>query len=107
MTTTSERPAAATLEQEVDPDEVGFDPSRLARLDSHFQRYVDDGRLAGWLLAVTRGGRIAHLSTAGHRNREDSLPVTTDTIWRIYSMTKPVTSVAALMLWEEGRFELN
>ena len=107
MTTTSDRPATATLAREVDPDEVGLDASRLGRLDSHFQRYVDEGKLAGWLLAVTRGGKVAHLSTAGHRDREESLPVEMDTIWRIYSMTKPITSVAALMLWEEGRFELR
>jgi len=111
MTTTSDRPstapAAPTLAVEVDPGEVGLDSTRLQRLDSHFQRYVDDGRLAGWLLAVTRGGKIAHLASAGHRDTEDSQPVTPDTIWRIYSMTKPITSVAALMLWEEGRFELK
>jgi CubicO group peptidase (beta-lactamase class C family) len=111
MTTTSDRPlsspVAPTLAVEVDPGEVGLDATRLQRLDTHFQRYVDDGRLAGWLLAVTRGGKIAHLATAGQRDTEDALPVTPDTIWRIYSMTKPITSVAALMLWEEGRFELK
>src|SRR5688572_15161399 len=106
MTTLGERPVAQTLEQEVEPEEVGFDPQRLARIDAHFERYVDDGRLPGWLIALTRGGRVAHLSTYGHRDSEESLPVTNDTIWRIYSMTKPITSVAALMLWEEGRFEL-
>jgi CubicO group peptidase (beta-lactamase class C family) len=107
MTTTSDLPDVSTLAQEVEPDEVGLDAARLRRLDTHFQRYVDDGRLTGWLLAVTRGGQIAHLSSAGHRDQEGALPVTDDTIWRIYSMTKPITSVAALMLWEEGRFELK
>ncbi|MBO4209298.1 serine hydrolase domain-containing protein [Micromonospora echinofusca] len=91
----------------VDPDQVGFDPARLARVDEHFGRYVDDGRLAGWQIVVTRRGEIAHSATYGLRDREAGLPVESDTLWRIYSMTKPVTSVAAMMLWEEGRFELT
>ncbi len=91
----------------VEAPEVGLDPARLGRLDAHLRGYVDDGRLAGWLLAVSRGGHLAHVASAGRRDREADLPVETDTIWRIYSMTKPITSVAALMLWEEGRFELK
>jgi CubicO group peptidase (beta-lactamase class C family) len=90
-----------------DPAGVGFDPLRLARIDRHFQRYVDDGRLPGWLVAITRHGRLAYLATAGHRDLEAAAPVDVDTIWRIYSMTKPITAVAALMLWEEGAFELS
>ncbi|WP_431914206.1 serine hydrolase domain-containing protein [Micromonospora carbonacea] len=90
-----------------DPDRIGFDPARLARIDEHFGRYVDDGRLAGWQIVVTRRGEIAHSATYGMRDREAGLPVEPDTIWRIYSMTKPITSVAAMMLWEEGRFELT
>jgi CubicO group peptidase (beta-lactamase class C family) len=88
------------------PD-LGFDPARLARLDKHFAKYVDDGRLAGWQLAVTRGGVLAHESVYGWRDREADLPVTSDTVWRIASMTKPITSIAAMTLWEEGVFELN
>lgn len=95
------------LKVDIDPTEVGFDPDRLTRLDRHFQRYVDDRLLPGWLLAVSRHGQLAHLATAGQRDLEASLPVTTDTIWRIYSMTKPITAVAALHLWEQGGFELN
>ncbi|MDZ5441475.1 serine hydrolase domain-containing protein [Micromonospora sp. 4G57] len=91
----------------IDPDRIGFDPARLARIDEHFGRYVDDGRLAGWQIVVTRRGEIAHSSTYGLRDREAGAPVESDTLWRIYSMTKPITSVAAMMLWEEGRFELN
>ncbi|WP_435872928.1 serine hydrolase domain-containing protein [Micromonospora haikouensis] len=90
-----------------DPDRIGFDPARLARIDEHFGRYVDDGRLAGWQIVVTRRGEIAHSATYGMRDREAGLPVEPDTIWRVYSMTKPITSVAAMMLWEEGRFELT
>ncbi|WP_416900902.1 serine hydrolase domain-containing protein [Micromonospora echinospora] len=91
----------------IDPDEIGFDPARLARIDEHFGRYVDAGQLAGWQIVVTRRGHVAHSSTYGMRDAEAGAPVTPDTLWRIYSMTKPVTSVAAMILWEEGRFELT
>jgi CubicO group peptidase (beta-lactamase class C family) len=95
------------LKPDVEPGEVGIDAGRLARLDRHFARYVDDGKLAGWLITIARHGQIAHVKTYGHRDREADLPVETDTVWRIYSMTKPITSVAAMMLYEEGAFELT
>ena len=91
----------------VKPSEIGLDAARLKRIDGHFRTYVDDGKLAGWLIAVMRHGQLAHFSTYGHRDRESGIPVTHDTIWRIYSMTKPITAVAAMMLWEEGKFELK
>ena len=94
-------------EIEVDPRELGFDPARLNRIDEHFARYIADGRLAGWQFALTRGGRLAHSSGQGSRDREAAAPLASDTIWRIFSMTKPITSVAAMMLWEEGAFELK
>jgi len=97
----------STLKLEIDPVEAGFDPDRLARIDRHFARYVADGRLAGWLVLVSRAGKIVHLSTCGRRDREAEAPVEIDTLWRIYSMTKPITSVAAMMLYEEGAFELK
>ena len=93
--------------QTVDPAEVGFSPERLARIDRHFARYVDTGHLAGWQVVVTRRGEIAHSACHGLRDREAGLPVQPDTLWRIYSMTKPMTSVAAMMLWEEGHFQLT
>jgi CubicO group peptidase (beta-lactamase class C family) len=96
-----------SIERSVQPEKVGFDPARLQRIDTHFARYVDDGRLAGWQVVVTRRGEVAHASTYGYRDREADAPVTPDTLWRIYSMTKPLTSVAVMMLWEEGRFELT
>jgi CubicO group peptidase (beta-lactamase class C family) len=95
------------MQRTEDPDRLGFDPARLARVDALFARYVDDGMLAGWQLGVTRRGEVVHASTYGLRDREAGAPVLSDTLWRIYSMTKPVTSVAAMMLWEEGRFELT
>jgi CubicO group peptidase (beta-lactamase class C family) len=95
------------LQAEVDPAEVGLDRARLGRIDTHFARYVDTGRLPGWLITVGRRGKLAHVSTYGHRDIEAGLPVEPDTLWRIYSMTKPITSVAAMMLYEEGRFQLT
>jgi CubicO group peptidase (beta-lactamase class C family) len=95
------------LKVEVDPAEVGLAPDRLRRIDEHFTRYVDDDRLAGWLITVSRHGRVAHLSCYGSRDTEAGLPVELDTLWRIYSMTKPVTSVAAMMLYEEGALALT
>ncbi|HEV3226605.1 MAG TPA: serine hydrolase domain-containing protein [Acidimicrobiales bacterium] len=97
----------AELKVEIDPADAGFDAARLARIDAHFARYVDDGRLPGWLIVVSRGGQIAHVSTYGQRDIEAGLPLEIDTLFRMYSMTKPVTSVAAMMLYEEGGFELK
>ncbi|WP_158892824.1 serine hydrolase domain-containing protein [Amycolatopsis anabasis] len=90
-----------------DPAELGFDQGRLARIDRHFARYVDDGLLPGWLTVVARHGRIAHLSHYGQRDLEAGLPVEPDTRWRLFSMTKPITSVAAMVLYEQGAFELT
>ncbi len=95
------------LTVEVDPGAVGLDPQRLARLDAHFGRYVDEGLLPGWLILVSREGRVAHLSTYGRRDIEGDLPVERDTLFRLASMTKPVTSVAAMVLYERGAFELK
>ena len=95
------------LTVEVDAAEVGLDSERLKRIDAHFAGYVADGRLAGWLLTVRRHGRLAHVARAGSRDLEAGLPVTDDTVWRIYSMTKPITSVAAMLLYEEGKLALT
>ncbi|HEX5922993.1 MAG TPA: serine hydrolase domain-containing protein [Baekduia sp.] len=98
--------ATAALTAEVEPEEVGLDPERLVRLDSYLDGYVANGRLKGSLLLITRGGRVAHVSRRGHRDADAGLAVEPDTIWRIYSMTKPITSVAAMMLYEEGALSL-
>ena len=95
------------LIQDADPASVGLSAERLARIDRHFQRYIDDGRLTGWQIAVARRGKVVHHSLAGLRDVAGGLPVEADTIWRIFSMTKPITAVLALQLWEEGLFELN
>lgn len=95
------------MQPTADPDALGFDPVRLARIDTHFASYVDEGLLAGWQIAVSRRGEVVHASTYGSRDREAGLPVEPDTLWRIYSMTKPITSVALMQLWEQGRLELT
>jgi CubicO group peptidase (beta-lactamase class C family) len=99
--------AMSELKVEADPAEVGLDADRLGRLDRRLARYVDEGLLAGWLVAVSRHGRLAYVSCRGSRDLEAGVPVEPDTLWRIYSMTKPVTSVAAMMLYEEGAFALT
>ena len=86
---------------------MGVDPLRLERITSHFNEYVKNRRLAGWLATVARGGELVWSAKGGHRDRERELDVTDDTIWRIYSMTKPITSIAVMMLYEEGLFDLN
>lgn len=95
------------LAVEVEAEEVGFAAERLARISTHFARYVDEGRLPGWLILVSRAGKIAYLDRYGQRDREAGQPVEVDTLFRIYSMTKPVTTVAAMMLYEQGAFELK
>jgi CubicO group peptidase (beta-lactamase class C family) len=97
----------AILEAEVEPREAGLDPERLARLDAYLDGFVESGRQKGSQLVITRGGRIAHHSLRGERDAEAGLPVEPDTVWRIYSMTKPITSVAAMMLFEEGALSLH
>jgi CubicO group peptidase (beta-lactamase class C family) len=100
-------PMAIELKVDTDAEEVGFDAGRLERIDRHFTRYVEEGRLPGWLIVVTRRGRVTHLSRCGHADVESGRLVEVDTLWRIFSMTKPVTSVAAMMLFEEGAFDLT
>ena len=92
---------------EIEAGQAGFDAGRLARIDRHFAGYVDDGRLPGWLVLVGRHGKVVHLATCGQRDLEAGRPVETGTRFRIYSMTKPVTAVAAMQLYEEGAFALK
>ena len=95
------------LEAEIEAGQAGFDAGRLARIDRHFARYVEDGRLPGWLALVSRDGKVVHLASCGQRDLEAGLPVETGTRFRIYSMTKPVTAMAAMQLYEEGAFALK
>ena len=97
----------SNLPLDIDPSEAGFDPGRLERITGHFAKYVDDGRLPGWHIAVSRGGKLAYNATYGHADVENNKPIADDTIYRVYSMTKPICAVAALILWEEGLFEMH
>src|SRR3954469_243441 len=85
--------ASMTLAVEIDPAEAGFDAEPLNRIDRHYTRYVDDGRLAGFLALIARDGKVVHVARGGLRDVEAAAPVEADTLWRIYSMTKPITSV--------------
>ena len=89
------------------PEDVGLDPARLSYIPDYFRSYVDRGKIAGFSTLVSRHGEIAHFEVAGQRDRERGLPMEKDTIFRIYSMTKPITSLALMMLYEEGHFQLN
>jgi len=88
-------------------EDLGFSSDRLARIGEAMQRHVDAGRLAGMVTLIARHGQIAHLEAHGLMDRESQRPMTEDAIFRIFSMTKPITSVAAMMLYEEGRFVME
>ena len=90
------------------PQSAGFSPERLARIDDFLQRkYVATGKLPGTLTMVARHGEIVHLGVRGFADIERGTPVAEDTLWRIYSMTKPITSIAFMMLVEEGLVALD
>jgi CubicO group peptidase (beta-lactamase class C family) len=91
---------------DVEPEAYGLSSERLERITTHFDSYVESRRLPGWLATVSRGGQLVWRGKGGHRDREQGLEVTDDTIWRIYSMTKPTVGIAVMMLYEEGRFDL-
>ncbi len=91
----------------VDPAEVGLSAERLARLDAGMQALVDDGRLAGVVTLLARHGKVAFADVAGVQDVGSGRPMARDSIFRIFSMTKPVTGVAMMMLYEEGKWRLN
>jgi len=97
MTTTLQTP----------PEEVGLSSARLERIDGWMRGWVDSGRLPGLSVLVARQGRVAWQRCVGMADVERGAPMAPDTIVRIYSMTKPLTTVAAMMLYEEGRFQLD
>ena len=90
------------------PESVGMSKRGFERIEEHLKRrYIDAGRFPGTRLLVYRRGKIAHSSVQGFADLERKAPVKDDTIFRIYSMTKPITSVAFMMLVEEGRVALD
>ena len=85
----------------------GFSEARLENIQALLSGYVEDARLPGYLCMVSRHGAEAHFLAHGMMDVERAKPVARDTIFRIYSMTKPITSVALMMLYEQGRFQLD
>jgi len=90
------------------PESAGMSKTALERVDAHLKnRYIDAGRYPGTRLLVYRRGKVVHSSAQGYADVERKVPVRDDTIYRIYSMTKPITSVAFMMLFEEGSVALD
>jgi len=90
------------------PATLGFDGERLARIDRFLaERYVEPGLLPCALLLVARRGELVHKCVLGHASLANKKRLEEDTIFRLYSMTKPVTSIALMMLVEEGRISLD
>jgi len=89
------------------PEDVGMSSQRLGRLDAAMQRAVDSGELPGAVVMISRAGKLAYAKAFGWQDREKRIPMREDSIFRLYSMTKPIASVAAMILVEEGRLGLQ
>src|ERR1700743_1364940 len=92
---------------EAKPEDIGLSTAGLARLGRVMRGEVERGRVPGAVALIARRGRLAYFEAFGERDPASAAPMQSDTIFRIYSMTKPIVSVAAMMLWEEGRFLLS
>jgi CubicO group peptidase (beta-lactamase class C family) len=102
------QPLRTTPQRRSRPEELGFSTERLARIEPFIQhRYVDTGKLPGALVMIMRRGEIAHLSVQGFADRERNAKLEEASLFRIYSMTKPITSIALMMLVEEGLLALD
>ena len=88
-------------------EEAGFSAERLERIAPAMQKYIDEDLTPGILTAIMRKGKIVHITTQGYMDVENKIPLQADAIFRIASMTKPVASIALMILWEEGHFQLN
>ncbi len=93
--------------QEAAPETVGMDSARLNRITQRMQEFVDAGQLAGVVTMAARDSKIVHRAAVGYRDLEAGDAMSEDDIFRIYSMTKPITGVAMMMLYEEGKFRLS
>jgi CubicO group peptidase (beta-lactamase class C family) len=100
-------PVAAASLPAGKPEEVGLSPDRLQRIHEMIQRHIDAGSISGAVTLVARKGRIAHLEAHGLMDIDSKKPMTRDAIFRIASMSKPITGVAIMMLMEEGKVRLN
>lgn len=97
---------AAELPQ-VRPERMGMSSQRLEQVTALAERYVADGQVAGMHTMILRGGKIVYERTTGTRGVADDRPLAADALYRIFSMTKPITAVAAMMLYEQGKFQLT
>ena len=93
--------------QVVEAESVGVSSARLKNISRKLQEYVDAEQVAGFITLVARDSEVVHFDTCGYRDAERGLPMERDTIFRIYSMTKPITSIALMMLYEQGKFQLR
>ena len=91
----------------VNPDKAGLSEIRLQRLNKIIHGLVDQKKIAGAQTAIIRNGSIGHYDTYGYASIDNKKPLHDDSIFRIYSMTKPIVSVALMMLYEEGKFLLT
>lgn len=91
----------------VKPESVQLDSAKLSEIDTYMQKNVDDGKIVGCLGLIARGDKVAYFKMWGDMNREKKKPMKADTIFRIYSMSKPITSVAAMQLVEQGKMKLD
>src|ERR1700677_2241468 len=98
---------AADLSTVGNPEVLGFSSARLTRITSWFQARVESGELPGAVLAIARNGKLAYLQTIGFQDRSKQIPMQSDSIFWIASMTKPITSVAAMILVEQGKLNLE
>jgi CubicO group peptidase (beta-lactamase class C family) len=98
--------AAQTLQPVAHPEELGFDVARLERVTKAFQGYVEAGQLPGAVVLIARDEKVAYLRAFGYQDREKQISMTPDAIFRIASMTKPIISVGAMMLVEEGKLDI-
>ena len=92
---------------EASPESVGISSERLDRVDALFESYIADGRMAGVVVAIAKNGKLAHFRVLGRMEKSTDEPMRADAIFRMASMTKPITSAAVLMLYEEGHFQLE
>ena len=93
---------------EIAPQRAGFAPERINRITDHLNRnYIEPGKITGCQVMVARHGHVAYFKSFGQMDRERKKPLADDTIFRLYSMTKPITSVALMSLYEQGHFQLN
>jgi len=99
-------PLFAQVPSQVSPEQAGFSKERLARIRPQLERYVGENRLAGGTALIARHGKVIYFQTFGVMDQGSGKPMTENAIFRIYSMTKPIIAVAALTLYEEGKFSM-